>query len=115
MPEKIHVGKSSSGWKFLFNHNNWQYFNKTLEDLELFLKSHCLIDEYDTKITYEDFWERVKYKENGIDNKEYYTNWEKYNKDFITKKPLDKPIYIPKNFGEEYHFGLRFSDCIEFC
>ena len=27
--EKIHIGKQSCGWKFLFNYNNFNYYVKT--------------------------------------------------------------------------------------
>ena len=114
MPIEIHIGKSSAGFKFLFNHSNWKYFEKTIESLQSFLKTCYLKDEYGTSMTYEEFWSFVKLKENDIDGKEYYTNWDKYNIDYKTGKPLPKTDRPPQSFYEEYHFGLRFSDSIEF-
>ena len=29
IPEDIHIGKRSCGWKFLFNANKFEYFNAT--------------------------------------------------------------------------------------
>jgi len=46
VPERIHIGKSSAGWRFLFNHNNWEYFKQDLFDLELFLSICIIQDEY---------------------------------------------------------------------
>ena len=30
IPEKIHIGKQSCGWKFLWNANRFEYFNPTM-------------------------------------------------------------------------------------
>lgn len=114
IPERIHIGKSSSGWQFLFNHNNWEYFQKSLESLEKFLDGADIEDEYRTPITTKEFWEMVNSKKDGIDGKEYYTNWDKYNKDPFSDKIRPKPSYIRKDYDEEIHFGLRFSISTEF-
>ena len=54
-PERIHVGKSSGGWEFIFNHNNWEHY-KTKNQLINFLKNSQIRDEYGIDITYEDFF-----------------------------------------------------------
>ncbi len=115
IPANVHIGKSSAGWKFVFNHNNWEYWDKTLESMCEFLKNSDIENEYGVPITYDEFWSRVKATDGMIDGKEYYTNWDKYHKHFATGEPLPLPDYIPANYGEEYHFGIRFSDCTEFC
>ena len=51
IPEEIHIGKSSVGWKFLFNHNNWLYFSKSIESLKSFLLSSDIINQYGESIT----------------------------------------------------------------
>lgn len=64
IPETIHIGKSSGGWKFCFNHNNWEHFDKSKESLEQFLLACDIHDEYDAPIPNNIFWELVKNKEN---------------------------------------------------
>lgn len=61
----IHIGKSSGGWQFIFNHHNWQYFN-SLETLKEWLKSGTIIDEYGEECTFEDFWNKVESKKDGL-------------------------------------------------
>lgn len=64
IPAKVHIGKSSGGWVFHFNHNNWKYFSQTRNSINEFLKKCQIIDEYDRTIHIDDFWELVKMKEN---------------------------------------------------
>lgn len=113
IPDHVHIGKSSAGWQFCFNHNNWEYFGKSLESLDAFIKAAQIEDEYGTPIDYDKFWAMVNSKKDGLDGKEYYTNWEKYNIDF-DGKPYPRPSYVPANYGQETHFGLYFSDSTEF-
>lgn len=71
---KIHLGKRSSGWKFIFNHNNWKYYDYTEKSIKEFLKS-CdrIFDEYDNDYTVEEFWEKfIESGKNGFDDKDYY-------------------------------------------
>ena len=49
IPKQIHIGKSSAGWRFLFNHNNWEYFKNTDELYDFILKSD-IINEYDEPV-----------------------------------------------------------------
>lgn len=59
MPEKIHIGKSAAGWRFLFNHNDFRYFNA---DIFAFLKRAQIYDEYGKHISFEDFCKIVQFK-----------------------------------------------------
>jgi hypothetical protein len=111
IPKEIHIGKSSGGWKFLFNHNGWKYY-KDLESLKEFLSLNKIFDEYDREIAFEEFWEMVESKQDGIDDKEYHENWDKYNKCPITGEVMSKPTF--DGIYDEYHFGLRFSRHKEF-
>ena len=53
----IHIGKCSYGWKFLFNHNNWKYYDYTRESINRFLCTcESLEDEYGDKISVDEFW-----------------------------------------------------------
>jgi hypothetical protein len=58
----IHIGKSSVGWKFCFNHNDWEYF-KTVSEMKEFIKSRLIVDEYGTRVSFEDFWKKVTSKQ----------------------------------------------------
>jgi hypothetical protein len=99
IPKQIHIGKSSGGWKFLFNHNNWQHFGKTIESLQLFLKQCIITDEYGDEISYEAFWKFVETKQGGLDNIQYYNKY---------------PAQFNGQYYQEDHFGLFFSTNTEF-
>lgn len=109
----IHIGKSSGGWKFRFDHNNWKYFKKDKQSIVDFINSCEIIDEYDRNISTEEFWKLVESKKDGIDSKEYYTNWRKYNIGLDGKAV--QPSYIPNDFGEFYVDDLNFSTSTDFC
>lgn len=69
---KIHLGKSSYGWQFIFNHNNWKYYDYTKESITRFLEATTYIcDENDHIITIEDFWKLVESKKEGFTGKSY--------------------------------------------
>ncbi len=63
LPRRIHIGKSSFGWRFLFNHNDWQYYGKTKASIKRFTKRCVLIDEYNNPVTHKDFWELIDSKQ----------------------------------------------------
>lgn len=110
----IHIGKSSCGWKFCFDHNNWKYFEKDKQSIVDFINSCEIINEYNSPISTDEFWKLVESKKDGIDNREYYTNWNKYNKDF-NGNPIPRPSYIPNDYGEFYVDELKFSTSTDFC
>lgn len=62
IPDHIHIGKSSFGWEFIFNHNSWEYFDKNIESLKSFLKSVEIEDEYGRPVTFDEFWKMVESK-----------------------------------------------------
>lgn len=86
LPRKIHIGKSSIGWKFLFNHHHWKHFNNDYFSLEAFLSNNRIIDEYGRHVSFDDFWKMVD-------------------------KKLDMKPEL--EHGKEY-FGLNFSNYTEF-
>lgn len=51
--EKIHIGKASYGWDFLYNHNDWKYYRP--ETMYAFLEECIIIDEYDRVISLSEF------------------------------------------------------------
>lgn len=86
IPKRIHIGKGSVGWKFLFNHNDWQYFGKVrngLDCIDSFLSNCKIYDEYCDEITVKQFWDYVNSKQNLKADTEYGTiedglNYSKY-------------------------------------
>jgi hypothetical protein len=100
---KIHLGKRSGGWKFLWNfHENVYYSDK--EELLAFIRSGRVIDEYGTEINVEEFikmsleWGQP----NGYDMFSY-----------VKENPKK---YFKYNFEreEKYIDGLRVSGSTEF-
>ena len=98
---KIHLGKRSAGWKFLWNFNeNKHYSNK--EDLLNFLRSGRIVDEYGSEENVEEFIEMsLTWGQNGWDESTY-----------IEDNPSHKnPHFIER---EKYVDGLRVSSSTEF-
>lgn len=54
-PERIHLGKRSAGWQFLWNCNGWKYYQPTLDSIKKFLKDKVIFDEYGEIFTVEQF------------------------------------------------------------
>jgi hypothetical protein len=69
--EGVHIGKSSVGCEFTFDHNNWTYFNKSRASIEEFLKSGTIYCEYGAPISLEEFWEKVESKRGGRYSEEH--------------------------------------------
>ena len=98
----IHLGKRSSGWKFLWNfHQNKYYSNK--EELFQFIKSGRVVDEYGKEIDIEEFitmaleWGQP----DGLDGEKYRREHPRqYHYDFEQK--------------EQYIDGLRVSPHTDF-
>lgn len=57
IPERIHIGKSSHGWVFLFDHNNWSHF--TPESIHKFIDESVIYDEYGRMRNADFFWNMV--------------------------------------------------------
>lgn len=57
--EKIHIGKSSAGWKF---HFQYESFDKP-ENWKEELKNKFIFDEYNREITYREFIDKVESKQ----------------------------------------------------
>ena len=47
--EKVHLGKASSGWSFLWNFHNRKYYNDS-QSLIAFVLNHQVVDEYGKEI-----------------------------------------------------------------
>jgi len=126
---EIHIGKSSCGWQFCFNHNNWKYFGKSRKEIEDFIQSSIdeggkFVDEYGDEITPTNFWKLVDSKKKGWDLNSYYMHeQQEYDKYLIHpelyKDEIFKPSYPYYNYWKDYPEtfvdGLRFSYNTDFC
>lgn len=137
---RIHIGKSSYGWRFLFNHNNWKYYDYSRESINAFLEScDCIYNEYDEKITIEEFWLLVDSKKSGFTGKQYHENEVKRAEEkekgliedrfdlipTLSQALKSKALAAARNYGEELYYdnklipysalGYRFANTVEFC
>lgn len=111
----IHIGKSSFGWKFLWDVNNFKYFGKSKKEMFDWLKDKDIIDEYDRHYTFEQFLEGIRITE-GYDMESYYKeNPDPYH-DFY-----NNPIEFPteglniNRFCEFYLDDCRCTCHADFC
>ena len=100
---KVHLGKRSSGWKFIWNWNDGKFY-KTKEELFKFILSGRVVDEYGTFIKGQEFIDMALEwgKEDGWDNETYYQN-----------HPEHKVSWRDDKY-EEYIDGLRVSTSTDF-
>jgi len=101
---KIHLGKRSSGWKFIWNWNDGKHY-KTKEELFKFILSGRIVDEYGTFIKGQEFIDMALEwgKEDGWDNESYYQDHPEHRTPWSDSK------------HEEYIDGLRVSTSTDFC
>jgi len=60
-PEKIHIGKSSAGWKFSFNSNYWQLFPMgDIEAMKAFYLGCSIMDEYGRRQDFNELWDYIE-------------------------------------------------------
>lgn len=120
IPEKIHIGKRSAGWKFLWNANKFKYFKPNKKSLMKFLKSGQIINEYGEEFTFDQFIndEIVNFINNGLDIETYYIE---ENPSYKYTMPIEKRIDFENIYnvkvnqcGEFYIGKLRFTTFDEF-
>ena len=121
---KVHIGKRSAGWKFLWNANNFKYFKQSKTSLFEFLKTGRIFDEYGKEFTFDQFIndEIAGFLDNGYDI-DSYENSEKsrgysntyyfYEQDRYRKFKETFGVDVNK-YGEFYIDGLRFTVCDDF-
>ena len=99
----VHLGKRSSGWKFIWNWNDGKYY-KTKEQLFKFIRSGRVVDEYGHQMNVEEFITMALEwgKEDGWDVETYYKDHPEH------RIPISRGVY------EEYIDGLRVSTSTEF-
>ena len=119
MINRIHIGKRSSGWQFVWNANRFKYFEPNIKSLQNWLKSGIIEDEYGREFTFEEFWnDEIKdFLYEGWNLEKYYTEsgeimWcghdiPYYFQDKVEKFNIDK-------CGEFVIGGLRFTTTEEF-
>ena len=89
----IHIGQYSNGWRFLFNHNDWKYFDSR-DTLIEWLNTVEIKSEYGDIISAKDFMDMV----NNCEDKKQALNYNLHN----------QKAFIHKD-------GLRFSLITDFC
>jgi len=99
----IHLGKRSSGWKFIWNWNDGKHY-KTKQELFKFIRDGRVVDEYGQQIDVEEFITMALEwgKDDGWDIETYYTEYPERKVTPLTRK------------YEEYIDGLRVSTSTDF-
>ena len=99
----VHLGKRSSGWKFLWNWNDSKYY-KTKKELFEFIRSGRVVNEYGELMDQEEFIQMALEwgQEHGWDIETYYKEYPDRNPSLLNRK------------HEEYLDGLRVSTSTEF-
>lgn len=114
----IHIGKSSFGWKFLWDVNNFKYFGKSKKEMFDWLKDKDIIDEYDKHYTFDQFIKRIRITE-GCDLESYYKDNPDSYPDFSYFYTI--PIEFPSKglninqFCEFYLDDCRCTCYTDFC
>lgn len=104
---KIHVGKRSGGWKFLWNFNDNKFYSNK-EELLAFIRSGRIVDEYGQEESVEEFIEMALswgQPDGCVFN-------EAYEKEQLQKYPT-RWMHGSKYWDLEID-GLRVSTCTEF-
>jgi len=102
---KIHIGKRSSGWKFLWNFNNNKYYTNK-EELLIFIRSGRIVNEYGELQDTEEFIKMA-------------LEWGQpdgcvLNQEYVDKHKSNKSLsYISSYYDKEID-GLRVSSHAEF-
>lgn len=105
---RIHIGKYSNGWEFLFNHNNWLYYD-SYESLDGFIQEHIIMDEYSRVCTSKELWEMVETQKGKLTGERYEEQWDEIH------PGMSKPHYMRSGEKtDEEWFGLRFSTSTKF-
>lgn len=125
LPNDIHIGKRSGGWKFHWDHNYFKFFKPSKESLIEWLKSGQIVDESGEEFTFDQFWNKeianFLYKGYDLDKyakehpEEHSIYWDVQGR----KRKLIEECPELKNFefsplGELYIDGLRFTIFTDF-
>lgn len=70
---RVHIGKRSCGWQFLFSRAIERHCRLTEKGIKKWLGTGKIVDEYGDEYTVEEFWkESVEGFKSGITSDEYY-------------------------------------------
>jgi hypothetical protein len=109
---KVHLGKSSIGWKFIFNHNFWDYYDYTEESIRAFMNDcWAIVDEEDKPISVSCFWEKVHNKADGLDD---YSYWKRDHPNCVLEYTSPNEAHYCKNVEIPNDLDYRFSAYTEF-
>lgn len=102
---KVHLGKQSSGWKFVWNFNGNHYYSNK-EELFTFIRSGRVVDEYGTLIPNEEFIKEA-------------LEWGQpdghvYNEEYIQSHPAERSFFGAEHYSKLID-GLVVSPHIDFC
>lgn len=76
--DRIHIGKRSAGWKFLFAREILNYCEPNKESILNWLSTGIIENEYGERLTPEEFWQDyVVNFQDGINSDEYYIKYPK--------------------------------------
>lgn len=78
--DDIHIGKSSAGWKFLFNAIQYKSFDEWLPVLQA--NSDFIYDEYKKKHDLDQFLEFIESKKDGMSDEDYYLKYPEHRNGF---------------------------------
>lgn len=112
----IHIGKRSYGWKFLWDANNFKYFEPNRKSLMKFLKSGTIKDEYGEEFTLDEFmkkeignfltkgYDAISYEKACPKERHYHPSYSVYELSPFTSRNIEiNPC------GEFYIGKLRFT------
>lgn len=103
---KIHLGKRSMGWKFLWNFNNNRYYSNK-EELLAFIRSGRVVDEYGEIVPNEEFiTEALEWGQ-----PDGYV----YNEEYLRAHPSERSIFSTPDHFSKVIDGLIVSSHDEFC
>jgi len=129
---EIHLGKSSCGWQFCFDHNDWKYFEPAKQSIERFIhktlsEGGSLVDEYGSPVSEQGFWEIVDEHKDGWNLQSFYDEQlKKWNEYLVNPekfadhvlKPYEPKEWLIKNhpdiFSKDGH-NLWFAHNTGFC
>lgn len=62
LEQEVHIGKSSGGWRFMFQYNGGKFY-KTIAEMKKWLKDKTIEDEYGDIVPFKLFWNMVQSKQ----------------------------------------------------
>lgn len=119
LPEDVHIGKRSGGWKFLWDAHFFRYYKPNKQALFDWLKSGQIIDEYGEEFTFDQFindelkgrldkgWDIESYYIDRPEDKSSWYDFSSRNRYFYQRCP-NLNINVNR-YGEFYIDGLRFT------